>query len=383
MFRSLPRQVLPRRPTSGLGRATDAGARPGRLCHFAVFACLLACILFPPRSASASVRTGRAVLLTATEAIVACLPHARAARPASEHAFGGGKHALGVRVGASPVWGNPTVQDTTCAAGATCALFQPFGFAGGLYDKETGLTRFGARDYDPATGRWTQKDASGLAAGTNVYAYAWNDPVTYIDLTGFDPVVDFAHWAVPVATTFLDFAGGVIDSASMGLLNPVSAALGITRSGSRCTGAYQIGSIAGLGVGMLMGVGGEEVAAEGADFAAHAAMRADLGLPAMGTEGSGALARLEAGGQEFWGINAHGQPVAPLSVNAISATHAEADAFAQAARAGVNGGTGRLVVDRALCPACGTFGAVRSMAGQLGLESLEVVTPAGTSTIVP
>jgi len=160
------------------------------------------------------------------------------------------------------VWGNPTVQDTTCAAGATCALFQPFGFAGGLYDKETGLTRFGARDYDPATGRWTQKDASGLAAGTNVYAYAWNDPVTYIDLTGFDPVVDFAHWAVPVATTFLDFAGGVIDSASMGLLNPVSAALGITRSGSRCTGAYQIGSIAGLGVGMLMGVGGEEVAAE-------------------------------------------------------------------------------------------------------------------------
>jgi hypothetical protein len=103
----------------------------------------------------------------------------------------------------------------------------------------------------------------------------------------------------------------------------------------------------------------------------------------MGTEGSGALARLEVGGQEFWGINAHGQPVSPLSVNAISATHAEADAFAQAARAGVNGGTGTLTVDRALCLACGAFGAVRSMAGQLGLESLEVVTPAGTSTIFP
>ena len=26
--------------------------------------------------------------------------------------------------------------------------FQPFGFAGGLYDQHTGLTRFGARDYD-------------------------------------------------------------------------------------------------------------------------------------------------------------------------------------------------------------------------------------------
>ena len=26
--------------------------------------------------------------------------------------------------------------------------FQPFGFAGGLYDQDTKLTRFGARDYD-------------------------------------------------------------------------------------------------------------------------------------------------------------------------------------------------------------------------------------------
>ena len=30
--------------------------------------------------------------------------------------------------------------------------FQPFGFAGGIYDRDTGLVRFGARDYDPATG---------------------------------------------------------------------------------------------------------------------------------------------------------------------------------------------------------------------------------------
>ena len=31
--------------------------------------------------------------------------------------------------------------------------FQPFGFAGGLYDRATKLVRFGTRDYDPETGR--------------------------------------------------------------------------------------------------------------------------------------------------------------------------------------------------------------------------------------
>ena len=31
--------------------------------------------------------------------------------------------------------------------------FQPFAYAGGLYDTDTGLIRFGARDYDPQTGR--------------------------------------------------------------------------------------------------------------------------------------------------------------------------------------------------------------------------------------
>ena len=34
----------------------------------------------------------------------------------------------------------------------------PFTFAGGLYDSDTKLVRFGARDYDPEIGRWTSKD---------------------------------------------------------------------------------------------------------------------------------------------------------------------------------------------------------------------------------
>ena len=62
--------------------------------------------------------------------------------------------------------------------------FQPFGFAGGIYDRDTKLTRFGARDYDAYVGRWTAKDPIGFDDGTNLYAYVHNDPVNFLDLVG-------------------------------------------------------------------------------------------------------------------------------------------------------------------------------------------------------
>jgi len=45
----------------------------------------------------------------------------------------------------------------------------PFGFAGGLYDKDAGLIRFGHRDYDPDTGRWNAKDPILLMAGIRTF----------------------------------------------------------------------------------------------------------------------------------------------------------------------------------------------------------------------
>ncbi len=78
--------------------------------------------------------------------------------------------------------------------------FQPFGFAGGLYDSDTHLVRFGARDYDPETGRWASKDPIGFAGGdTNLYGYVVNDPVNLIDPSG-----EIWWWVAPAVALIIN-----------------------------------------------------------------------------------------------------------------------------------------------------------------------------------
>ncbi|HKY36890.1 MAG TPA: RHS repeat-associated core domain-containing protein [Polyangiaceae bacterium] len=87
-------------------------------------------------------------------------------------------------------WGS-VLEDSVSA-------LMPFGFAGGLYDAETGLLRFGARDYDPSVGRWVSKEPLRFAGGSNFYVYAFNDPVNWIDPNGLLP-----FWSEQVALEWI------------------------------------------------------------------------------------------------------------------------------------------------------------------------------------
>ncbi|MBK9132345.1 MAG: hypothetical protein IPM20_12010 [Gammaproteobacteria bacterium] len=111
------------------------------------------------------------------------------------------------------VWGR-IINDTNPG-------FQPFGFAGGLYDQHTGLVRFGSRDYDPETGRWTAKDPIIFQGGdANLYGYVLNDPTNLYDLDGeiaLNPITGAAAGAIGGAAgaffgTYLGGGGSLGDA---------------------------------------------------------------------------------------------------------------------------------------------------------------------------
>jgi RHS repeat-associated protein len=86
--------------------------------------------------------------------------------------------------------------------------FQPFGYAGGLLDDATGLTRFGARDYDADNGRWTTRDPGGLANGSNQFVYALGAPNTVTDPDGQFPVVNLVSGGIGAVVNIFGLAVG-------------------------------------------------------------------------------------------------------------------------------------------------------------------------------
>jgi RHS repeat-associated protein len=154
-------------------------------------------------------------------------------------------------------FGTPTV---VLNSSAFPPWVQPFGFAGGLYDEDTKLVRFGARDYEAQTGRWLAKDPALFGGGqTNLYVYAGNDPINRVDRDGRNPYL----------------VAGVLGGVAGGLYY----AMGTTGSeswgtfGENYAAAFAGGAVAGLGVaaggelieaGVPMGYAGATVAGTGA-----------------------------------------------------------------------------------------------------------------------
>ncbi len=99
----------------------------------------------------------------------------------------------------------------------------PVGFAGGLWDPASGLVRFGLRDYEPASGRWTGRDPL-LFDGPegNLYLYAGNNPLALRDPSGLFSIGGSLYAGLG--------AGGKISITSKGVSFCVEAGVGLGES---------------------------------------------------------------------------------------------------------------------------------------------------------
>ncbi len=67
---------------------------------------------------------------------------------------------------------------------ADSSVGNPWRYQGKRIDKEIALIYFGQRYYDPKIGRWISPDPAGDIDGPNLYAFARNNPLTYVDYFG-------------------------------------------------------------------------------------------------------------------------------------------------------------------------------------------------------
>jgi RHS repeat-associated protein len=139
--------------------------------------------------------------------------------------------------------------------------FQPFGFAGGLYDHDTSLIRFGARDYDSQSGRWITKDPISFAGGdTNLYSYVLADPVNGIDPIGLYGYDDFLQGAANLSAGMGDkITGGFGLADLLGLPSVTEWArqqFGSDGAVNPCSSMYKAGGYAGDAWGALFGTAG-------------------------------------------------------------------------------------------------------------------------------
>jgi RHS repeat-associated protein len=263
---------------------------------------------------------------------------------------------------------------------------QSYAFAGEPHDPNIGFQYHRARWMDTGTGTFVTRDAFvGVYADPPTlhdYVYANDDPVNRVDPTG--RFGEFTLGGMMAANAVRSTLAGAQTNVGFGILDAISRGGSAALTGLVVASVLPVGLTAGTVVAaklfgrlaraarLLKGVG-QLVSHPALDELA--VIRAGLGEAAPKT-----LALLQVDDIVKIGQNASGRAIT-VSVNAISKSHAEIDVLEQlleeAIAQGVTSGFKRvrLAVDRDLCMACGLFGGVRSVARQVGIEELEVVTP--------
>ena len=190
-------------------------------------------------------------------------------------------------------WGKIEISEHNLSGTNFNATYNPFRYRGYYYDSELGFYYLNSRYYDPETGRFISIDslisgAYGSVLGKNLFAYCFNNPITFVDPNGNFPWV-----VVAVILAAGAVVGGVLGGLSDKKLGPTNSKSD-TEDDEELTfkdrvNNVAVGAASGLAVSgtvlILWGVGGSLVAGSAA-----------VALPFLGTTGAQTVA---------WGILAY------------------------------------------------------------------------------
>ena len=118
-------------------------------------------------------------------------------------------------------------------------------------DRDTGLVRFGARDYDATVGRWTAADPIGFSGGgANLKEYAANDPINLVDPQGL-------YWTDDAMTSLANVSAGFGDGISSVLTLGLYTTADFRRDHGiggvdQCSAWYKGGKVAGYAEGTAL-----------------------------------------------------------------------------------------------------------------------------------
>jgi len=116
--------------------------------------------------------------------------------------------------------GNVVEEQKNLPFGELISWGERYGFTGKEFEPDLGLNYFGARYYDPVTGRFRNVDS--VKDGVNWYSYANNNPLKYVDPDG-----NQVEWVGPTEDFWKDWWGIHEDLIYRYTIGPISNMLGV------------------------------------------------------------------------------------------------------------------------------------------------------------
>jgi RHS repeat-associated protein len=145
-----------------------------------------------------------------------------------------------------PSTATPPLLDGLVSDASPGAPDNVFGYDGYVFNGENRIYVVRFRCYDPATGRWLERDPLGYLDGGGLYAYCRGNPSAWIDSYGL-----FRDWF----DRLVDFGAGAADSLTFGVTDVIRSFTGLNDVVDHNSTSYVAGEVTEVGVELVLTVG--------------------------------------------------------------------------------------------------------------------------------